>query len=312
MVTCICLSPCIDKTVSIPKFTYGGMNRAKSIRTDPSGKGFNVARVLSRFGVKTVVQGFLFHENSELITKALEEDGVINDCCRLPGAVRTNTKILDEENHIITEINEPNPAVDAESMRKFEDKLREAAKRSEYVCFSGSLPAGFPPDTYERLMNAVSDTGSRCILDAEGDALKAGLRANPYLVKPNKYELELFEGRPLNSSEEIRLAACRLASGASVVLVSLGKDGALITDGKRGFIAEAVDVDVKSTVGAGDSMVAGAVYALMEGMGIKTALKYGVAAAASCVSCEGTGLANAETAKKLIKQVKVTEISNLL
>lgn len=310
MVTCVCLSPCIDKTVSIPNFVYGGMNRIKNARMDPSGKGFNVARVLSRLGIETVAQGFLYVENSELIVNAMHKDGVTNDCVRVPGAVRTNTKVLDEEKQIVTEFNESNPVIGKEYLNLFEEKLRDASKKSEYVIFSGSLPKQCPFDTYERLMRMVSNSGARCVLDTEGSAFVSGLRANPYLVKPNKYELELFAGHPLESMHEILLSACRLAgSGAGNVMVSLGKDGALITNGENAFTARALDVDVKSTVGAGDSMVAGAIYAFILGFGLDNALRYGIAAAASCVESEGTELANPETTKKHIDMVNVTKIN---
>jgi 1-phosphofructokinase len=277
---------------------------------DPSGKGFNVARVLSRLGVAAAAQGFLYYGNSELIINAMEKDGVKNDCVRVPGSVRTNTKILDEEKHIVTELNESNPMIGEEYMAQFEDKLRGAARTSEFICFSGSLPAQCPPDTYERLIKMAAEGGAKCVFDAEGPAFTAGLRAKPCLVKPNKYELELFAGHSLGSMAEVLNSACLMAeSGAGIVLVSLGKDGALITDGTRAFAAGAVNVDVKSTVGAGDSMVAGAIYALVNGCGLEEALKYGIAAAASCVSSEGTELAGAITTGKYYNIVDVTKIN---
>jgi 1-phosphofructokinase len=310
MVTCVCLSPCVDKTVSIPGFVYGGMNRIKNARMDPSGKGFNVARVLSRLGVRAAAQGFLYYGNSELIVNAMEKDGVINDCVRAPGSVRTNTKVLDEEKHVVTEFNESNPVIGEEYIGLFEEKLKSAAKTSEFICFSGSLPAQFPADTYERLIKMASACGARCVLDAEGPAFTAGLRAKPYLVKPNKYELELFAGRSLGSLPEILDSARRMTdSGAGNVLVSLGKDGALITDGENAFASAAVSVDVKSTVGAGDSMVGGAVYAFINSLGLEEALKYGVAAAASCVESEGTELAGADMTNIYYNIVDVTKIN---
>ena len=143
------------------------------------------------------------------------------------------------------------------------DLVVRHAENSDYLILSGSLPPGCPQDYYRTLIDAVEGLGCRCVLDADGERLKYGLEAKPFMIKPNRFELETMTGGPLKSLSDIRRAAMRyIDMGVEVVAVSLGADGALITDGDSTLYAPRMNIEVKGTVGAGDAMVAGPVCGL--------------------------------------------------
>jgi 1-phosphofructokinase family hexose kinase len=163
------------------------------------------------------------------------------------------------------------------------------AGAGDFMVFAGSLPPGCPVDCYKTLVEIASRNGCRCVLDADGARLAAGLEARPFLVKPNRYELELLTGEKLESTGDILRAAVSIVErGARVVAVSLGAEGALITDGAESFAARALDVPVRSTVGAGDSMVAALTAGFHEGKSLAEAFRTGVACSAAACMTEGT------------------------
>ncbi len=289
MVTAFCMNPCIDKTVEIDKFTYGGMNRILAIREDPSGKGVNVAIMAARLGMRSRVAGFLYERGGELIANRMAAEGVENACVRLSGAVRVNTKLLDRSNRVITEINEPGVPATADDVRA----LSRDAERfsSDVLVFTGSLPPGCASDTYAELIAAAKAANPNvfCVVDAEGEKLMRGVEAGPSLIKPNQYELELAVGRKLGSVVEIKEAALELCGrGVRFAAVSMGGNGALLTDGSRTCFAPALPITVVSTLGAGDSMVAGMIHAIEQNLTLDGILRWGVAAATAAVMLAGT------------------------
>jgi 1-phosphofructokinase family hexose kinase len=177
--------------------------------------------------------------------------------------------------------------------------LKKKAADSRFVVLSGRLPQGCADDTYARCMNALADRD--CVLDATGEALRIGLTAKPFLIKPNLPELEALMGRELKTLRAIRDAAIALVEkGARHVIVSMGKYGAVYTDGARTLFAPALPVAVHSTVGAGDAMVGGVLMGLYRGEPMEDCLRDGVAAGAASVMTEGTQLINVADFKTLL------------
>ncbi len=307
MIGCICLNPCIDRTVEIEEFTYGGMNRILSWREDGCGKGVNVALVARTLGMDSLCAGFLFEDNGALIAERLRAAGAGEECVWLPGKVRTNLKVFDRKNARITEINEAGAFIGEKEREKMVEKVRDLARRCDTLVFTGSLPPGCPADFYKTLIESAK--GCRCVLDAEGEKLTRGMEARPYLIKPNQYELELRVGRKLETLPEIKEAAMRCArEGIAVVAVSMGGDGALITDGETCYYAPVVPVKVRSTVGAGDSMVAGFLHGLSLGEDLAGVFRRGVAAGTAAVTTEGTQLMELEDYEAMLSRVAIEEI----
>ncbi len=306
MITGVCLNPCIDRMIVIDSLVRGGLNRILSSRNDPAGKGYNVARAASRLGLRCAASGFLFDENGDVIADALAADGVEDHCLRLPGRVRVNLKIYEKNAAIVTELNERGEAIGPEAFSALTDALETLAHSSEYMVFSGSAAPGLPTDVYEKLIRLAQSAGCKAVLDADGPLLAQGLKARPFMIKPNRYELELLAGRELGSLQEIRhFCDGLLADGIRVVAVSLGAEGAMIVSEGKAYYAPATDVPVKSTVGAGDSMVAGMLLGLSNHAPADEVLRLGTACAATSVSREGTGLSDAGRLREMAERTTV-------
>lgn len=308
LTTALCLNPSIDRTVRVADFSVGGTNRILSECSVGSGKGVNVAVAARRLGMEAACVGLLAQGQGDLILERLARDGVEARFVRVPGAVRVNLKILDMGRRSVTELNEPGGAVTVEPLEKVRAEALRLAAQSDYLVLTGSLPPGCPEDFYPSLMAGIP-ASCRCVVDVSGDKLAGSLRARPFLIKPNHRELEQAGGRALSTLRDVRDAAFALiGAGAELVAVSMGAEGAMLTDGKLALFAPAVPVPVHSTVGAGDSMVAGMIKGLREGGGLEHALRCGMAAATATVTDPSDGLMRREAFDGIYRRVRVEAI----
>ena len=309
MITAVCLNPCIDRTVSVREFNYGGLNRVVASRSDAGGKGVNVAITAARLGLDTSCIDFLPYHNSAVLEEKLTNEGVHFEAVSLDGTLRTNLKILDESKNIITEVNESGAPVAQDELDQMTRLVLRLASVSDYLILSGSLPPACPADYYGRLIREVSALSCRCILDADGACLAEGLKARPYLVKPNLPELEGLTGRTLSSLRDVDLAARQLVdSGVGIVAVSMGSEGAFITDGTVSQRAPSVDVAVRSTVGAGDAMIAGLTAGLCRSRPLDEIFRMGMASATASIMSEGTQLVNKNVYLSLLDRVQIERV----
>lgn len=311
VIAALCLNPCVDKTVTINGFVYGGMNRIQESREDGSGKGVNVALALDQIGEEAICIGTMGIGNGQVIQQRFDGTHCQWDWVMMGSPVRVNTKVLDTATGRITEINEPGVPISEELLKAVVERTLHWAKESSYVVLTGSTPPGCPLDIYEYLIRYLHDEAPHCrvFLDAEGERLRSGLCAAPYMVKPNQYELELLCGRPMTSLEDIHIAAQGIhQQGVSMVAVSMGGDGAYLSDGNHAWYAPVMDIPVRSTVGAGDSMVAGMLRALSMGLEGAQVLRHGVAAASSSVTTQGTQLIDAPLYTKLLDSVVIRSL----
>ncbi len=298
MITTVTLSPCLDKTVKTSRLDLDSMNRVEAVSLDVGGKGINVSRALARLGVPSRALGFNF-AGGEVIPETLESEGIEPRFTVCNGQLRTNLKIMETEIGRTVEINEANPEVTASGVEELRRAVAEASEDSNFVALAGSVPKGVGSDIYRQLGELCD---AKVILDAQGELLREGLKAHPFMIKPNQFELETIVGK-INSEEEIVTAARKLIAeyGVKIVLVSRGADGAVIVSENEYYSHPALKVPVKSTSGAGDSMVAGAILALTKGLGLKDVLKYAVTTAAGAISQEGTTFCGIEEFEKLLK-----------
>lgn len=309
MITTVSLNPSIDRTATVKQFTYGGMNRVVSARSDASGKAVNVAIAASRLEAATECIGFLYKENGRIVENRLLSAGTACDFLYLEGQVRTNIKLLDESTGKITEINEAGVPVSAGDLTAMLDLIMRHAETSDYLILNGSLPPGCPDDFYRTVIEQVNGTNCRCVLDAEGPKFVEGVKGKPFLIKPNLYELETALGRKCDTIADIRAAALGyIEQGVENVAVSMGDKGALLTNGAETLFAPILDVPVRSTVGAGDCMVAGLVAGFQSEMPLADVLRMGVAAANASVMTEGTQLLEHETYLKLLDMVTIERV----
>ena len=310
MITTVTMNPCIDKTVTVDAFRYGGLNRVKSSRMDAGGKGINVASVYTGLGGSALCTGINYRTRGDFIREKLDEMHIRHDFVMVPGEVRSNLKLFDRAKGVITEVNESGFPIDAEAVTALKEKVRRYSRDSGMMVFSGSVPGGVGPGVYRELMEECAEADCRLVLDAEGQLLLEGLKAQPYLVKPNRFELEKALGMKQNTKEEIAVGAGKLLDryGVHILCVSLGAEGAVIVDSSNAWYAPALPVKVKSTVGAGDSMVAALCLAIEQGRPPEEMLRMAIAAAAASVMAEGTQLCGRRDLDALLPRVTLTRI----
>ena len=307
MITGVCLNPSFDKTVEVDALALGEVNRIRSVRVDMGGKGVNVAVVARRLGLDALCIGCMGEPGAQHFTRLMDAEGLPHRFLTVPGAVRTNLKVVSRDGKGVTELNEPGAPLSGKAMEDFFALAKEEAARSEYVVLTGSLPPGCPDNTYGELIRAMG--GTRCILDAGGPVLRLGAEAGPFLLKPNLAELEQALGAQLRTLRAIRDAALIfLRKGASHVVVSMGAMGAMYVSEARTLYAPALRVEARSTVGAGDAMVGGMLLGLQKSGDMAQAFRYGIAAGAASVMTEGTQLIHPEDFERLVSQVKVQEV----
>ena len=306
MITAICLNPCFDKTVEVDAMAIGAVHRVRSLRTDPGGKGANVANVLTRLGAQARCLGLAGEIGAARYEAMLAEAGVVHGFLHGPGEIRTNLKIVSLDGGDVTEINEPGPCVDEKLLTSLLRLVRDNCGGDDFLVLTGSLPPGCPDDTYARLVRVLPVPA---VVDASGDTLRTSLAARPFLVKPNRHELCSAVGRDLATLDEIADAARELMqAGAQNVLVSLGGDGALLVTPDRVWHAPGIRVRVSSTVGAGDAMTAGFVAGYVETGDFVESFRRGVAAGTASVITDGTQLIRRDDYDALLERVSIREV----
>ncbi len=307
MITTICLNPALDRTVTVDTLVPGQVNRILSSRTDVGGKGVNVAVVCRRLGLEAQVIGCAGVEGYAKLRAKAAAEGLGCEFHTVEGAIRVNTKVVPLDGSGVTELNEPGPSLTAEDLDVFFDLAIDQCRGSDFVVLTGSLPPGCPPDTYRSLIETLAPTP--CILDVSGPALMEGVKAKPFLIKPNHHELAATVGRELHTLEEVRQAAHTFVdAGVRHVVVSLGGDGALYVGEEGCFHAPAIPVEVHSTVGAGDALVGGLLYGLVKYGTVKEGFRAGMAAGTSSVTTEGTQLIVPDDFMRLLSQVQIQEL----
>lgn len=289
MIYTLTLNPALDYVMRLPSVKEGATNRAVSTDLQFGGKGVNVSLVLSELGVENTALGFAAGFTGAALTAFLTERGIRADFIPLPeGLTRINVKLKTPQGaHPETEINASGPAIPADCMDALYRKL-DALTEGDTLVLAGSIPSSLPKDTYRTVMERLAGRGVRFVVDAEGALLTETLPFRPFLIKPNRAELEGIMGRELPTDTDLEEAAAELQRrGAMNVLVSLGGDGALLLDENGEYHrAKALPVVPVNTVGAGDSTVAGFLAGVGRGYGY--ALKLAMACGGATAASEGT------------------------
>jgi 1-phosphofructokinase len=252
------LNPAIDQTTNVPNFTAGAVNRVVREQSDAGGKGVNVASFLARTGHVVAVTGLLGQDNAGLFERLFVENGIVDRFVRIPGSTRVNVKIVDDVQDRVTDINFPGLRPSVHDVAELTAAVDTLAETTEWFVLSGSVPAGVPTDIYAALIARLKLHGRTVLLDASGPPFAAAIEAAPDVIKPNIDELEELLGRRLEDEDAIVAAARSLLSrGLRTVAVSMGARGAIFVEAGGAVLAVPPKIVVKSTVGAGDAMVAG-------------------------------------------------------
>ncbi|MGI5968544.1 MAG: 1-phosphofructokinase [Lachnospiraceae bacterium] len=299
MIYTITFNPAVDYVVYTDELQVGKVNRSKSEEIYFGGKGINVSMVLNELGIRSKAMGFVAGFTGAAIEKGLTDAGIETDFVHLnKGFTRINVKI---KSHAETELNGQGPEIPTEKLDELFDRL-DGIKDGDGVILAGSIPSYLPSDIYERILERLKDRNIRAVVDATDDLLVNVLKYRPFLIKPNNFELGDIFGVTINTNEEIVKYAGKLKDmGAVNVLVSMAGDGAILLDefGKT-HVCGVCKGQVKNSVGAGDSMVAGFLAGCAKG-DYEYALKLGTAAGGATAFSDG--LAKKDDIFKLLRQL---------
>lgn len=288
MITTITMNPALDKTIKTDGLMYGEVNRVGNFREDMGGKGLNVGRILNGFGIPTMNLAFIGEDNRHKIIEYIKQDAMAFDYVSVPGHTRTNIKIVEMAKNMTTDINEEGIQIGREDYAKLMAKLEGFSRNSEFIVMSGSLAPGIPDTAYGNITRLYK---KRCkiAIDASGDVLKSALSGQPYIIKPNIHELEGVVEREIEDEKEAIAAAREIIEtyGVTYVLVSMGEQGAILVTADEAYLAGVLPVEVVSTVGAGDSMLAGFIFALTRKKTLEECLAFGTACSALTISVDG-------------------------
>jgi 1-phosphofructokinase len=316
-VATVSLNPAIDQTARVPDFTAGAVNRVEWEQSDAGGKGVNVASFLADAGVPVVVTGILGEANEDAFVRLFEDKGIQDRFIRVPGSTRVNVKIVDPVRDTVTDINFPGIAVGEEDLHALLRTIDSLAADSDWFVLSGSVPAGLPSSVYTQLVSRLKELGKTVVLDASGPPFADAVPASPDVIKPNIDELEELVGRRLETEEAIIGAARSLVADASggkggggiaLVAVSMGPRGALFVMEDEVVHAQPPAIDVKSTVGAGDAMVAGIVAGTLRGLDLAGRARLATAFSLGALSEIGPRLPPLATIEAFAGQVRLRRI----
>ena len=309
MIYTVTLNPAVDRELVVDKITFDTVLRASQWRVDCGGKGFNVARMLQSLSTSSVALGFAAGKTGELLNEALQSLGIETGFVWVQGETRTNVSIVSTDHDHYVKVNEPGPTISGDDLAKLMHKIQGLARPADSWVLAGSLPPDVPPSIYADMITILQSEGAQVFLDTSDEALRKACQANPFLIKPNAEEARQLTGLPINTPAEIAAAGKAIqAMGAGNVIISLGKQGALLVNGRRAWLAASPEIEERNPIGAGDSMVAGLVWGLSQGHSMPEALCRGIACGAATASQSGTSVGTLAQVNELLTQVHLSEV----
>jgi 1-phosphofructokinase family hexose kinase len=313
VIVTVTLNAALDRTLTVPNFQRGQRHRASDVLTLAGGKGINIARALKRLDVPVVATGLAGGRTGTRIVEELTAEAILNDFVRIGEESRTSTAVVDPTESSYSEINEWGPKVTTDELETLLEKLHYLSRGADFVVFAGTLPRGVEESFYGEAIRDLGRRGVHVVLDSEGQPLRFGTEAEPWLVSPNQREAEHVVGQELEDEEDFLMALDALAElGARNVHITLESGGyALFREERhpRRYRAVAPSVEPISTVGAGDVLLAQFIAAHVAGKPAEEALKVAVAAGAASTLEVGAGRFDPRDAGRLVAGVQVAELA---
>ncbi|HTU81815.1 MAG TPA: 1-phosphofructokinase [Candidatus Acidoferrales bacterium] len=304
----VTMNAAVDEAVAVDDFVLGGSNRCRLDALDAGGKGLNASRVIHRLNRLTIALGFVGGVTGQMVRARLDEERVLHAFDDVPELTRLNVMIYESSSGRRSRLYLPGATVAPERLGSLRTRLLQAHPGGT-VILGGSLPPGLESSTYAALVSWLHERGVRAVVDTSGPALSAVLPARPLLIKPNVEEAAECLGCTLSGDDEVLAAALALrARGPANVVISQGEGGAIGVSAGGAWKALAPRVTARSTVGSGDSMVAGLTIALDEGGSLEDGLRLGTAAGAATAMIPGTQLCNVQDVERLLPEVDVKPI----
>lgn len=308
MILTVTLNPAVDKNYKAGELIIGHVNRMRTSVSIAGGKGINVTKILREYDYPVCAMGFLGGYTGAFIEAYLRSQGVERRFVHIEGETRSSINII-ADNGYVTEILEPGPEIDEDSLKEFIARYEAILPKCELAVLSGSLPSGLPGDTYASLIERARFRGIKTILDTSGEALKKGIEARPYMIKPNQKELEYIVGHKLVNREAVKTAALEVHKGGIAhVVVSMGKKGLMEACSGKVYFAAAAKVKTVNTVACGDSVVASYAMSIMDGeLGPKVLRRAAAISAANATTFVSADIPK-KTADELMEEITVEEL----
>jgi 1-phosphofructokinase len=300
MIYTVTLNPALDYFVQLDQVNLGAVNRSAVDFKAPGGKGINVSRVLKRLGHQTVALGFIGGFTGNYVREVIEKEEIDTNFIEVDGDTRINVKIKSQSE---SEINGVSPEISAENLEQLRQKL-SALNEGDVLVLAGSVPSTMPTAIYETLCQEAHERKAEVFIDSSGEPMEKVLNAGPTFIKPNHHELgELFSVAISTPKEAIPYVQRLVDYGIKYVLVSFAGDGAILGTKETILFANTPKGEVKNSVGAGDSVVAGFIAAQTEKMSLEEAFKFAVATGSA--TAFSTGFASREQVESLIKKINI-------
>ena len=308
MIYTITLNPALDRTIWIQKVRDDVSNRILEEKSFAGGKSVDVSKVLKNLGVDNIALGFVGGFAGRELEGRLLNEGIETDFVRVSGETRTNIIIHETGTGKQLAFNARGPEIKPDELMQFIEQM-ERLPCGEVVAIGGSIPLGVSPEIYRKIINLVKRCQARVVLDVDGEALRQGIKALPNVIKPNIHELSELAGRELKDLDDVVSAARSInQQGVEIVLVSMGAKGILLVSDGQQYLAVPPNVNVESTIGAGDSSVAGFIFGLVQGKDLKQCLIYAVAAGTATTLRQGTALCQKDDFERIVPQVVLTDL----
>lgn len=303
----ITLNPAIDVTIQLNELQVGEVNRQESVEIHAAGKGLNIAQVLKDLGHEVIVSGFLGTTNRQIFDNHFKEAQFQPEFIYIEGETRQNIKIAEHSGRM-TDLNGKGFLVSEQDKKNLFQKIEMILPQVEVIAIAGSLPQGFSVDELKQLIKLIQGQGKKVALDTSGKALVTAIECQPWMIKPNTDELVESYQLPAATYAEQKKLFENLAEIEHVV-ISMGEDGVNWLHNTHPLHAKAPKVVVKSTVGAGDSLLAGMIHGLMNGFSAEETLKTATAIASHAVTQIGFRIPNAEKLVQLKAQTTINSLS---
>lgn len=309
MILTVTMNAAIDKRYVVEGAKTGEVNRVKECAYTPGGKGLNVSKPAAIAGARVVATGFVGGHSGAYIEDSLKPFGIESAFYHMKEESRSCINIWDTVTKVQTEFLEPGFTVEKEDFEGFVRKFEGLVKEASVVSMSGSVPRGLDETAYPRLVRLVKDAGKKVILDTSGRLLAEGIKACPYMIKPNIDEIRMLTGKQCDREEDIIRAAQEIhEAGVALVAVSLGADGSVAVSDEGIYRAYVPKISAVNTVGCGDTMIAGFALGISEGLSVENTIKKASAMSAAAALREETGFFVREDMERILPQIEIEKL----
>jgi 1-phosphofructokinase len=312
-VVTVTLNPALDLTGHLRMLTKGTVNQVQHCALEPAGKGVNVAKVLAELGAEVTATGFLGIENAAPFCQLFERSNITDKFIRVQGATRINVKLVESSSQV-SDINFPGVSVSAAAIVEFETMLANLSLDHDVFVIAGSLPIGVTPEQCANWIAQLQQAGKKVFFDSSNAALSAGIAVQPWLIKPNDEELAYWakdakdaDGASMADKPLVEIAEQLFSTGITNVVVSLGPDGVMWLNHEGWLQAKPPAMDVVSTVGAGDTLVAGMCWGQLNNWDKNQTLSFATALSALAVTQVGVGVNDINEVITLSERITICE-----